>query len=303
VLSQLSRWSLLLALAMVAGCGSSDKPEQCSNEDRPGMPSVPDTALHWARITIRNVTAFDANGAKTVTNSILADFIDNTEAYNVQRQESTLGIAGPGCYGLSGKTVKTCQPGQSEPCTVKKLEVDKVEVLGLPGGAMTLIRSGEGAYSIDNLPDPLFGKGPVTARITSRNETGLFPSMELQVTQPDPLALSSPVLDPTGKPLPASDIKIKWTAGNGGVVAVVTTRFPTPTLTPGQIPPPDLQCVTTDDGCTTLVLSDMDQFDHTVGRQFKLQVIRDITTVGTNQDKTVALELKAVSEVDMVLAR
>jgi hypothetical protein len=286
---------------MVAGCGSSAKPEQCSNDDRPGMPDVPSTALQWARITIRNVTSFDANGVKTVTNSILADFIDNTEAYNVQRQESTLGISGPGCYGLSGKTVKVCQPGKPEPCTVGKLEVDKVEVLGLPGGTVTLDRSGEGAYSKDKLPDPLFGTGPVTARITSRNETGLFPSMELQVTQPDPLVLSSPAIDPTGAPLPAADIKVKWTAGNGGVIALITTRFPAPTPTP--TPPPDLQCVTTDDGCSMLVLSDMDQFDHTVGRQFKLQAIRDITTVGTNQDQTVALELKAISEVDMVLAR
>ena len=302
----LSRNRAIGLLLLVAGCSDPVKSDQCQDEDSPSVPGPPDSALLRARVTIENLVSIDAAGVRTVSNSIRADLIDTTSAVQLLRKPSTGNVGSPGCYGLTGNPVTECRPGVSPPCTLEKLDADTIEVLGLAGqAAVTLARSAKGAFNRDQLPDPIFASGPATVRITGRAEKGYFPSMDLQVTQPEPLVLKDPLATAVisyltdarlGKPLGPGDIKVQWIPSTANLVAMIIDPYPASSGSTDE-----LQCVLVDDGCTTLLHGDLETFDIKSGSQLKLQLIRDNTQVKT--EGQTSLEVKVVSRVQLVLTR
>jgi hypothetical protein len=254
---------------------------------------TPDTAVLRARVTVENLTMVEATGATTVSNSIRADLIDTSQALQKPRLPGSF-LLSPGCYGLTGQPVTECRPGVPEPCTVEKLDAEKIEVTGLAGGGViSLVRRSKGTFDYQQIPSPLFGDGFLTVRITGRaNEAGWFPTMELQVQQPRPLVLKEPL---GGKPLGAGDVKIRWEPGSADLIVLNAS------LSPPKQEADDVQCVIADDGCSTLVAGDLDSYDIKVGSQLKLQVIRDNSRI--LNEGNVSMEVKAVSRVQLVLTR
>lgn len=257
------------------------------------MVGTPETAVLRARVTVENLTMVDAAGATTVSNSIRADLTDTSQALQKPREPNTF-LLSPGCYGLTGHPITDCRPGVPAPCTVEKLDAERVEVTGLAsGGVVTLVRRAKGTFDYQQIPSPLFGDGFLTVRITGRaNEAGWFPTMELQVQQPKPLVLKEPL---GGKPLGAGDVKIRWEPGSADLIVLNAS------LSPAKDEPDDVQCVIADDGCSTLLAGDLETYGMNVGSQLKLQVIRDNSRI--RNEGNVSLEVKAVSRVQLVLTR
>lgn len=292
---------LLIAacLAAVGGCSDpGDEPcegqecgPDCFNADSPEIEGPPATAFHRGRITLESVVSFSSTGAQTSTNEARASYTDISQVLVSSRKPSL--VQSSGCYGLTGGTTTVCRPGFNEPCTKEYLAVEKVEITGTGGGALTLDELGKGILAKGSLPDPLYAVDDLQAKVTAGAAEGSFMSYEQALTSPDLLKLSLP--DPAGKPLGSADLKFQWEPGNGDYVVINISHMDDKTTD-------KIQCVVLDDGCHTVFVGDLEFYDFTPGNPFKVTMIREKTTVKTIDEKTAA-EFTAASRVEMVLTR
>ncbi len=288
--------TVLLTALLTAACGSDETGESCDDDESPQRPVAPETAVILSQLKLESRITLGEGDQREVQNIASAVFVDTSRVKRITRSPDDQRFSMT-CSGLTGAPVDQCRPPHTEDCFQVKLEIDGVAVSGVPGN-IDLENRGTGTYVDTDAPDPLFGDGDFTVKVTGKQDPAYFPSYEQALTPPDPLEVKEPLVS---QPIGRRDLKVCWNRGNGTVIEI---SIQIDRLDPGASTDTDkVICLVRDDGCHTVPVGAFDWLqlgDMGPDDRFKLSVTRQRIDVQTLDEKT-ATEIKGVRRVEMIL--
>ncbi|MBI5498413.1 MAG: hypothetical protein HY904_25655 [Deltaproteobacteria bacterium] len=181
---------------------------------------------------VRVAESRDHKSGAAVTGSVAASFYDVSN-YAVEAPQA-LDLS-PTCRGITGQPATTG--------TRTALGVDRVEVSGTVGGAVTLSAPDGGSLS-HSTAGAVLGADGVAVNVVGR-DGGFVNGGVAAMVPPAPMLLSSPDLSGAGH-VGDSDVVVRWQAGTdpAALVSVELTTGAGSAQTRATI-----QCVVKDDGC------------------------------------------------------
>lgn len=294
---------LIFAGALVAfgaACSSSEAELDCDNDDPPPMVTAPDTALIRSQVKLEARARFGADGAaEAVSNLATAAFVDSTRVERVNRSVNDQKFSMT-CAGLTGAPVDQCrEPYQDPECIRVQLEVDELQITGVPGG-LSLEKKGTGTYVNNEAPDPLFGDEElgVAVTVSKAGDPAYFQSYAQKLAPPPQLVIEEPK---PGQAVGAHDLQVCWTGKGADVIEIAIQIERADPDAPADTD--KVVCLVKDDGCHTVPAAAFDWLylgQLAPDDLFKVSISRERTAVEVLDDKTAA-ELKAAYQIELLL--